>query len=35
MNTRIRELRIAIGLKQKEFGSIIGLRSSMSDIELR
>lgn len=34
MNTRIKELRTILHLKQKEFGNAIGLRSSMSDIEL-
>lgn len=33
MNTRIKELRLALKLKQKEFGHIIGLRSSISEIE--
>lgn len=33
MNTRIKELRIALNLKQKEFGNFIGLRSSISEIE--
>lgn len=33
MNTRIKELRKTLNLKQKEFGNIIGLRSSMSEIE--
>jgi len=33
MNTRIKELRKTLNLKQKEFGTIIGLRSSMSEIE--
>ena len=33
MNTRIKELRKTLNLKQKEFGAIIGLRSSMSEIE--
>lgn len=34
MNSRIKELRNMLNLKQKEFGAIIGLRSSISDIEL-
>lgn len=34
MNSRIKELRKALNLKQKEFGNQIGLRSSISDIEL-
>ena len=33
MNSRIKELRKALKLKQKDFGSIIGLRSSISEIE--
>jgi len=33
MNTRIKELRETLHLKQKEFGNIIGLRSSISEIE--
>lgn len=33
MNTRIKELRIKLNLSQKEFGSAIGLRSSISEIE--
>ena len=35
MNTRIKELRKVLNLKQKDFGNAIGLRSSISDIELR
>ena len=34
MNTRIKQLRNTLNLKQKEFGNIIGLKSSISDIEL-
>lgn len=34
MNTRIKELRNYLNLSQKEFGNTIGLRSSISDIEL-
>ena len=33
MNTRIKELRTTLNLKQKEFGSQIGLRSSISEME--
>ena len=33
MNTRIKELRNTLKLSQREFGSIIGLRSSISEIE--
>jgi len=33
MNTRIKELRKVLNLSQKEFGSAIGLRSSISEIE--
>ena len=33
MNTRIKELRNYLKLSQKEFGSSIGLRSSISEIE--
>ena len=33
MNTRIKELRKYLNLTQKEFGNIIGLRSSISEIE--
>ena len=34
MNTRIKEIRIALGLTQKEFGENIGLSpNSLSDIE--
>ena len=35
MNTRIKELRKSLQLTQKEFGSAIGLKSSISEIELR
>ena len=34
MNSRIKELRKSLNLTQKEFGSIIGLKSSISEIEL-
>lgn len=34
MNTRIKELRKSLNLTQLEFGNAIGLRSSISDIEL-
>lgn len=34
MNTRIKELRNTLNLSQREFGTTIGLRSSISDIEL-
>lgn len=33
MNTRIKELRKALNLSQKDFGIQIGLRSSISEIE--
>lgn len=33
MNTRIKELRNILKLSQREFGSKIGLRSSISEIE--
>lgn len=33
MNTRIKELRKKLNLSQREFGSQIGLRSSISEIE--
>ena len=33
MNTRIKELRKFLGLTQKEFGTKIGFKSSISDIE--
>ena len=33
MNTRIKELRNALNLSQREFGKNIGLRSSISEIE--
>lgn len=35
MNTRIKELRTYLNLTQKEFGDNIGLKSSISEIELR
>lgn len=35
MNTRIKEVRKSLNLTQKEFGTIIGLKSSISEIELR
>ena len=33
MNTRIKELRTFLGLTQKEFGSKLGFKSSISEIE--
>lgn len=33
MNTRIKELRKTLNLTQTEFGQLIGLKSSMSEIE--
>lgn len=33
MNTRIKELRKVLNLTQNEFGTAIGLRSSISEIE--
>ena len=34
MNTRIKEIRKSLNLTQKEFGNAIGLKSSISEIEL-